>query len=196
MRMSKGNALQVMQDGTAPAGRLTRREMVQRLLAGVGAGAAWPLASAAHPIYKLLRNDAILVEAEKLGKTDWKPVFFNAQQNETLIALAESIVPGSTKAQVNRFVDLLLSVDKADNQQKFAESLMAFDAEAHTRFEKNFPSLSDNQKNSLLTEVSARPANPDSSGSQTTGKQATLHEHFENLKGWISGAYYSSEVGM
>jgi gluconate 2-dehydrogenase subunit 3-like protein len=196
MKMGKSNPLQVMQDGTAASGRLTRREMVQRLLAGVSGGAAWPLASASHPIYKLLLNDAILVEAEKLGKADWKPVFLNAQQNETLIALAESIVPGSTKAQVNRFIDLLLSVDKADNQQKFAESLLAFDAEAQKRLGKNFPSLDEKQKVSLLTDASAKPASPDSSNSQTTGKQSTLHEHFENLKGWVSGAYYSSELGM
>jgi len=29
-------------------------------------------------------------------------------------ALAERIVPGSTKAQVNRFIDLLLCVDTAE----------------------------------------------------------------------------------
>jgi hypothetical protein len=68
--------------------------MVQRLLAGVGAGAAWPMVAASHPISHLLKNDAILVEAEKLGAADWKPVFLNAEQNESLIALAESMVPG------------------------------------------------------------------------------------------------------
>ena len=26
--------------------------------------------------------------------------------------------------------------------------------------------------------------------------RVTLRDHFDNLKGWISGAYYSSEVGM
>src|SRR4029077_15212853 len=53
---------------TAPnGGRLARREMVRRLLAGVSAGAAWPLVAASHPIHELLRNGAILKEAEKLG---------------------------------------------------------------------------------------------------------------------------------
>jgi hypothetical protein len=27
-------------------------------------------------------------------------------------------------------------------------------------------------------------------------KRAGFREHFENLKGWVSGAYYSSEMGM
>ena len=185
-----------MQDGPAVRGQLTRREMVQRLLAGVGAGAAWPLVAASHPIAEHLRNDAILDEAEKLGTADWKPVFLSGQQNETLVALAESIVPGSAKAQVNRFIDLLLSVEKHENQQKFVESLVTFDAEAQKRFGKNFPALNDNQRNLLLTDASARPVNSDSSDSRTAGKQLALHDPFENLKGWVSGAYYSSEIGM
>ena len=185
-----------MQDGAAARGQLTRREMVRRLLAGVGGGAAWPLVAASHPIAEHLRNDAILAEAEKLGTTDWKPVFLSGQQNETLVALAESIVPGSAKAQVNRFVDLLLSVEKPENQHKFVESLRTFDTEAQKRFGKGFPSLDDNQKNLLLTEASATPVNSDSQDSRTAGKQSALHDHFENLKGWVSGAYYSSEAGM
>jgi hypothetical protein len=185
-----------MQDGLATNGRLTRREMVQRLFVGAGAGAAWPLVAASHPVYEHLRNEAILAEAEKLGTASWKPIFLNAQQDETLTALAESIVPGSTKAQVNRFIDLLLSVDQRENQQKFVECLMTFDAEAQKRFGKNFPALDGNQKNLLLTEASAKPASSDPSSSQNGGNQPALYEHFENLKGWASGAYYSSEIGM
>jgi hypothetical protein len=196
MAMSKGNLLRVMHDGTTSGGQLTRREMVQRLLAGVGAGAAWPLMAASHPIGEHLRNNAILAEAEKLGTADWKPVFLSAQQNEALTAMAESIVPGSTKAQVNRFIDLVLSVEKPENQHKFVESLQTFDAEAQKRFGKNFPSLDDGKKTTLLTEASVRPANTNSSDSRTAGKQSALQEHFENLKGWVSGAYYSSEAGM
>src|SRR5262249_5125130 len=26
--------------------------------------------------------------------------------------------------------------------------------------------------------------------------RVTLRDHFDNIKGWVSGAYYSSEVGM
>jgi hypothetical protein len=194
--MSKANPLGVIHDGTTSGGQLTRREVVQRLLAGVGAGAAWPLVAASHPIAEHLRNDAILADAEKLGTADWKPVFLSPQQNQRLVALAESTVPGSAKAQVNRFIDLLLSVDKPENQNKFVESLVAFDAEAQKRFGKNFPALNDNQKNLLLTDASAEPVSSNFSDSRTAEKQSALHDHFENLKGWVSGAYYSSEIGM
>jgi hypothetical protein len=169
--------------------------MVQRLLAGVGAGATWPLVAASHPIHEILRNDGVLEEAEKLGAADWKPLFLSAQQNESLTALAEAIVPGSTKAQVNRFIDLLLSVETDKHKSEFVAALAAFDAESQKRFGKGFPSLDDRAQNMLLTDAATAPAREEAAGS--AGKESSdLHEQFENLKGWISGAYYSSEMGM
>jgi hypothetical protein len=189
------SVLPVISEAVGAGGQLTRREMVRRLLAGVGAGAAWPLVAASHPIHEILRNGAILKEAEKLGAADWHPVFLNAQQNENLIALAESIVPGSTKAQVNRFLDLVLSVDQDIHKNEFVAALTAFEVESQKRFGKGFPSLDDRQQNMLLTDAAAAPAKDDAAGN--AGKESPgLHEHFENLKGWISEAYYSSEMGM
>jgi hypothetical protein len=112
-----------------------------------------------------------------------------------LVALAEAIVPGSRKAQVDRFIDLLLSVDAEKHRKSFVDSLAAFEAESQKRFGKGFPSLNASQQNELVTDASARPSKKESSG--TDEKESSgLHEHFENLKGWISGAYYSSEAGM
>lgn len=176
--------------------RLTRRKMVQRLLAGAGAGTAWPVVLTSHPIYELLRNDAILGEAAKLAEANWRPAFLSSQQNETLVAIAESIVPGSTQAQVSRFIDLLLGADKPENQRKFVESLTALDVQAQKRYGKSFPALDDKQKNDLLTDASSGPKNAKTSETAAEQKESGLYGHFKNLKGWISGAYYSSEVGM
>jgi hypothetical protein len=188
MGMSEGSQLRVF---SVEAGerRLTRREMVQRLLAGAGAGAAWPLMAAGHPIHEHFANHAVLAEADKLGSADWKPLFLGAAQNEELNALAESIVPGSRGAFVNRFIDLLLSVDTVANQKKFVESLAAVDEGAKKRFGRSFPALDATQKDALLTSASTKAPNDDKAA-------AELRAHFENLKGWISGAYYSSEAGM
>jgi hypothetical protein len=190
--MAKGGKLQVIQDRSEARKWLTRREMVQRLLAG--AGAAWPLVAASHPIYEHLVDDEIFEEGEKLGAADWRPLFLTAQQNETLSALSESIVPGSMKAQVNRFIDLLLSVDKPGHQRMLVESLAAFETESQKRFGKQFPSLDSSEKNMLLTGASAQSS--ESSEANTEDTRSALKGHFENLKGWISGAYYSSEAGM
>jgi len=185
----------VINEAAAACGQVTRREMVRRLLAAAGAGTAWPLVAASHPIHELLRNGAVLEEAENLAAADWRPLVLNAQQDETLSALAERIVPGSTKAQVNRFIDLLLSVDTAEHKQKFAESLAAFERKSQKRFGKGFPSLDASQQDMLLKDASVQPAKEDSSGG-AGGENLGLSGHFENLKGWISGAYYSSEMGM
>src|SRR6266567_345778 len=63
------------------------------------------------------------------------------------------------------------------------------------------------KRNTLLNEACVRPANAgpvesdssaeDGSSVGAAGKnQRVLYDHFENLKGWISGAYYSTEAGM
>jgi hypothetical protein len=187
---------------TRDRARLTRRAMVQRLLAGISAGAAWPLTASSHPVFEVLRsdaflhNDAVLDSAQQLGQANWKPVFLTSQQNELLTAVAESIVPGSTRAHVNRFIDLLLSVDKPESQRTFVESLAALDSEAQNQFKKSFPALDEEQKNVLLTGASTKPKTVEATESEAAKQQFALYGHFENLKGWISGAFYSSEVGM
>lgn len=188
--------LTVISEAVLVESQLTRREMMRRLVAGAAAGAAWPLVAASHPIHKLLRNDAILDEAEKLEAADWKPLFLNVEQSESLAAIAESIVPGSTRAQVNRFIDLLLSVDTESHKTEFVAALAACEGEAQKRFAKNFPALDESQKNQLLTDASATLAKKNSEGADAEKKREELHKHFENLKGWVAVAYYSSEIGM
>jgi len=180
--MRADNELLVVHDRGAT--RLTRREMVRRLLAGAGAGATLPLVSASHPIYEHLANGAVFEKAERLDAVDWKPLFLSAQQEETLASLAEAVVPGSRKAQSDRFIDLLLSADTAAHQKNFADSLAAFETESQKRFGKRFPALNADEQNALLKNAS------------TGEEKSDLRKHFEHLKGWISGAYYSSEQGM
>jgi hypothetical protein len=180
--------------------------MVQRLLAGAGVGAAWPMVAASHPIHALLADEALFSEAEaRMAAADWEPLFLSAQQNESLGALSESIVPGSGKAQVNRFVDLLLSVDTPAHRENFVASLSAIESESQKRFGKLFAALAEEKKIELLTMASKdeqdgkekKAASEENSADEHTGEHApTLYDHFEHLKGWISGAYYSSEAGM
>jgi len=53
--MGTKSALPVINEAAAACGQVTRREMVRRLLAAAGAGTAWPLVAASHPIHELLR---------------------------------------------------------------------------------------------------------------------------------------------
>ena len=166
-----------------PRPRLTRREMVQRLFGGLGAAFALPGVALGHPVHRHLTGESFLAQADaNAAAQDWKPEVLSSQENELFIALAERIVPNSTKAQVNRTVDLLLTVDTNENRKAFLDSLGAMDRESKARFGSAFPSLSAAQQDQLLTAASA--------------EQSKTADHFENLKGWIVGAYYSSEIGM
>jgi gluconate 2-dehydrogenase subunit 3-like protein len=172
----------VKESRTSGISKLNRREAVARLLAGMAAGAVLPISATAHPILSHLHNEALIERGEAIRKAvSWKPLFLSSEQSESLVALAESIVPGSTKAGVAGFIDLLLSVDTKENQGKFTTSLSAITAECQKRFGKAFPLLAAADRNSLLANVSQ-------SGATT--------EHFNHLKEWIAGAYYSSEAGM
>jgi Gluconate 2-dehydrogenase subunit 3 len=206
--VTKDERLHLIGDGQTLGRALTRRQMVQRMLAGMGAGMAWPLVAASHPIHRLLSDDAIFSGADaQMASADWKPLFLNAPQNEALVALSEIIVPGSAKAQVNRFIDLLLSVDAPANQKNFSASISAMDDVSQKRFGHPFAALRGDQQNELLTAVSKKDVGDSESkdkGSEARNSEdklaaetrPSLNDHFNNLKGWISGAYYSSETGM
>jgi hypothetical protein len=206
--VTKDERLHLIGDGQAVGRALTRREMVQRILSGMGAGMALPLVAASHPIHRLLSDDAIFSGADaQMASAAWKPLFLNAPQNKALVALSEIIVPGSGKAQVNRFIDLLLSVDTPANQKNFLVSISAMEDESQKRFGQPFAALREDQQNELLTAASKEDVGNnegkdkglearDSEGKHAGETRHSLNDHFNNLKGWISGAYYSSEAGM
>jgi hypothetical protein len=188
--MKRERALPVTGSNAAASRRLTRRELVQRLLAG----AAWPIVSAAHPFCAHLEDGTAFDLQDQFAIVDWKPAFLNQFENRRLVVLAERIVPGAEKAQVNRFIDLLLSVENEKHQKNFTDALAAFEAESGKRFAKRLTGLEGAQLDEILTDASANKG----VGQAASGgsDENDLHAHFENLKGWISGAYYSSEEGM
>jgi hypothetical protein len=162
--------------------RLSRREIVRKLLSGVAVGAGLPLVASSHPIYRLLEDGETFDRLEEMrGAADWKPLFLSGEQDRTLVALSEVMIPGSTSANVNQFIDLLLSVDTAEHQRDFVGSLAAVEDEAKKRLGRGFAVLAQSERETLLADFS---------------KIGAHDEEFQNLKEWIAGAYYSSEQGM
>jgi hypothetical protein len=104
---------------------------------------------------------------------------------KTLEALAEAIVPGSTNARVAPFLDQLLAVDSAANQRAFLGALGAFDMAAIRKHGRAWTGLTPAEQDVLLSDASTADA-----------ASSALRAHFESLKTWIAGAYYSSEIGM
>jgi hypothetical protein len=165
-------------------GEISRREAMQKLIAGIAAGAVAPAIAGARPValYRRLLEDGgagIADDEGALGGAEWKPIFLDVKQDELLKAVSETMVPGSGGAQVNRFIDLLLSVDSAEEQKGFVAALAAVDDAARAQFQHAFTELNSGDRDKALSSLSQ-----------------DHKEAFGDLKEWIVGAYYSSEQGM
>jgi hypothetical protein len=136
--------------------------------------------------------------SKELAKPDWKPVFLDDHQDATLIALSDFIIPatdtpGAKEALVNRFLDLLMSAETAETQRAFISALAYMDGACMERYGSAFIHVSRDQQIEFLNLVAY-------SHSHSTWGQAAEpfpgNEHFEKLKTWIVGAFYSSPVGL
>ena len=170
-----------------PGDGMPRRAALQVLLSGAGAAFALPGALAAqHPMQQHLSNPSVIADAQqRAAATPSTPVFLDSHQVKTLEVLAEAIVPGSTSARVGPFIDQLLAVDSAANQRAFLGALGAFDMAAIIRHGSPWIAITPAQQDALLRDASTADE-----------KTSAFHAHFQNLKDWIAGAYYSSETGM
>ncbi len=186
--------------------QLERRQALKGLLAG-GAAVALPAPLlASHPVHRHMETGAAVAASDRaVAEGEWTPAFLSPHQDETLIALGERIVPGSNEARVNRFVDLLLSVDTRDARSGFLTALAAFEAESLRRFQRPFVGLTDAEQHEVLDAgAAAERAHP--KGHRDWGwfaipetpesRDPDLGDSLAHLKGWVAGAYYSSEIGM
>ena len=169
----------------SPAG-IPRRAALQTLLGTAGVGFALPsIVEAQHPVHQHLASPAVVEQAQqKAAVTAYTPELLDAHQLKTLEGLAEAIVPGSTTARVAPFLDQLLAVESAQNQRAFLGALGAFDMAAITKHGRAWNAIAATEQDALLREAS------------TADPKSAMRGHFQNLKNWIAGAYYSSEPGM
>jgi len=171
---------------------MNRRDLFRQTLLGATCAAAAGAASAREfpPGYDASRD---------LDRADWKPLFLDDHQNETLVAFSDMLIPttdtpGAKAALVNRFLDQLLAAEAYETRQRFVESLAFLDGESFARYRTAFTGLTHEQQTEVMTFM-AYPHTSDDAGEDAPNNYAG-YGHFSNLKGWISQAYYSSEIGM
>jgi gluconate 2-dehydrogenase gamma chain len=137
--------------------------------------------------------------SSELEGANWKPLFLDEHQNETLIVLSDLIIPatdtpGAKEALVNRYIDLVLAAETHDQQREFLNALAYIDGESIRRFKSAFRYLSREEQDDVLHELAYPRA-----GSGWAGDNAPPpdpgHGHFEALKGRVAMAYYSSQIG-
>jgi hypothetical protein len=168
---------------------MNRRQLFRQTLFGI-AGAA---ASSAREFPE--GYDA----SKDLSSAGWKPAFLNAHQNETLIAVSDVMIPetdtpGAKTALVNRFIDELLAAESKETQQSFLNSLAFIDGEAVSRFKGPFAQLPQASQIELM-HYFAYPHSLVNWGDNQQ-QEDPGHKHFENLKGWIARAFWTSEPGQ
>lgn len=182
------------QDEVRNAGR---RQALKKLAAGAGAASVFPILGQAAP------RDAKAAVHGHGGMTmdapapapdpNWKPLFFDAHQNETVIALTELIIPatdtpGAKDALVNRVIDLFLNDEEADAQREFLEGLSWIDGRAMKLHGKPFVGLSEAQQTALLEPLS-------DPGSHNPEDAAGVR-FFQAIKDATLFGYYTSQIGM
>lgn len=114
----------------------------------------------------------------------WKPLLFDAHQNETVIALTELIIPatdtpGAKAALVNRHLDKQLHDGPVERQQQFLEGLAGLDGQAIRRHGHPFVRCTRGQQSGLLE------------GLETEGNR-----FFGLAKRATAEIYYATEIGF
>src|SRR5262249_46585980 len=137
---------------------------------------------------------------------NWSPKFLNAEQNNVLVAISDRMLPGAGAVHVNRTIDLVMTIETAENRKLLVQALAALDAQAVKELHKGIAKLSPDQIDEVLSFCSEQEPpqaehDDDSPGwklnqrTPLTGPP-NLRDHFEYLKGWIVASYYSSETGL
>jgi hypothetical protein len=180
---------------------ISRRELLRAALFASAASALGPAFSFAQAVESGLTPAARGEDgAAFLTDPNWKAAFLNDQQNETLIALSEIIIPatdspGAKEALVNRYLDLLVSVQPPEFQKQFVDALSFMDSASQDLFSKDFRALPSEDQISLLTPW-AYGRKPSHWGGEHETKPDPAQQHFERLKALIAAAYYGSEIGQ
>jgi hypothetical protein len=181
----------------------SRRDLIRTAALAGAASILGPAFSFAQAIESGLTPAARGEDGSKfLSDPNWKPVFLNQHQNETLIALSDVIIPatdtpGAKEALVNRFLDLLLSVQTAEFQGQFTDALASMDSESQKQFSKDFLALSVEDQVWLLTPWAFARQPSHWTARNKAGEEAPdlPQQNFEMLKALIATAYYGSEIG-
>jgi hypothetical protein len=189
--------------GSAHSQLLNRRDLMRAALFAIAAPALGPSFSLAQAISSGLTPAARGEDGSTvLTDPNWKPIFLDNDRNETLIALSEVIIPttdtpGAKEALVNRYLDLLLSVQPAEFQRQFLDALAFIDSESQRQFGDGFRKLSHDNQVWLLTPwaFARQPSHWTARGETGTEPPDLSERHFEMLKSLIAAAYYGSEIG-
>lgn len=129
---------------------ITRREALRRAAVILGGTLSAPTIAAVL---------AGCGDRRTAAKPDWTPRTLTPEQRAIVVAIAEAIIPetetpGARAAQVDQFVDNLLSDHMAaDDKERFVAGLGRVDARARRMHQKGFAELTSAQQTEIVNEL-------------------------------------------
>jgi hypothetical protein len=170
---------------------VSRRDALRKIAVGSAAAVTAPLWVAS--LSSAAEQHAAHYQASAASATAWAPKVLTPAQSETVITLAELIIPqtktaGATKANVNRFIDEVLADASSADRQKFVDGLIWIDSRSQRDAGAPFARATAPQQTSLLTALSTNKA--------PTPEEQPGVDFFTAIKSLTITGYYTSEVGM
>lgn len=139
----------------------------------------------------------VLSGCQRSSGPDWTPETLTAEQNETVDTIAEIIIPetdtpGASAAQVNRFVDAMITGSyPPEDRDRFLKGLNSINSRSQENYGAPFLELSADQQRALVGNLDA----------ETFGSDAPEEVDRENppffrmMKELTIVGYYTSEIG-
>lgn len=139
---------------------------------------------------------AVLSDWERETGQEWTPRTLTPEQNEMVATMAEIIIPetdtpGARAANVNRFIDAMLTGSYVPGDRKrFLEGLDDVNARSRNRFGARFIECADEEQLALVAELDDETFGPDAP--QPDEDEPSF---FRMMKELVIVGYYTSEVG-
>lgn len=138
----------------------------------------------------------VLSGCERTTDADWTPETLTAEQNEMVDTIAEIIIPatdtpGARAANVNRFVDAMLTGSyPPKTRDRFLAGLKETDARCQDAYGSAFVECSLEEQRALVGELDDETFGPDASASDRENPP-----FFRMMKELTLVGYYTSEIG-
>lgn len=163
---------------------MTRRQALRRVGALLGGVISAPTAA------------GVLSGCERITGPDWSPRTLTTEQNEMVDTIAEIIIPttdtpGARAANVNRFVDALLTDSYLPkDRDRFLSGLETTNARCKKRYESPFVECTEAQQRALVAELDDETFGPDA-----PEFDPERPPFFRMMKELTIIGYYTSEIG-
>ncbi len=162
---------------------MQRRDWIKTALVGTGAAAAAPIVTHIAP--------APAPAAQAVAEAPWKPLLFDAHQNDTVVALTELVIPetdtpGARAAKVNEYIDLMLHDVESDKGHAFLQGLGWLDGHAIGLHGAPFVTLDEADQVAIL----------ESLDESQDPELALGAQFFARLKRLTVEGYYTSRIGI